>query len=300
MDRRRGILLAAAGFTCWGLLSPGNEILLRQYDPLWMQVVRSVLASTVLIAWVGMDGLRDALRVFRHRRLRLALFWGTFISFALFALAQDRIPATFATLGFYTSPLWTAVFGRFFGERLGPWFAPSILAMLFGAWLALTDAGTAWPDWLGMAMAVGAGATWAVFAVLLRRSSADVEWKPLLLASMLLATPLFIVLALVFEPWPAWGDFTQETWFWTGVQVAIPTLLAMGLFQNALRYAPASQVNLLVGCELAGTVVFAYLLLGARFTGLQLMGVLLVLLSVTFYLAKAPHEAPPGHEAPGA
>ncbi len=292
-------MLGAAAYTCWGLLSPGNEILLRQLDPLWMQAIRSVLASALLIAWVGRDGLAAALRVFHHPRLRLALFFGTFVSFALFALAQDRIPATFATLGFYTSPLWTALLARGLGERLGPWFAPATGVMLVGAWLALTDAGAvAAPDPWGLAMAVGAGATWAVFAVLLRRSSADVEWKPLLLASMMLATPLFIVIALVAEPLPVVAAFTVQTWVWTVIQVVVPSILAMGLFQNALRHAPAGQVNLLVGFELAGTVVFAALLLGARFTLLQLLGVALVLLSVTFYLERAPgSDPPPGHEA---
>ncbi len=292
MSHRKGLLLAAAAFTSWGLLSPGNEILLRQYSPLWMQTIRSLLASAFLAAWIGRDGIQEALQVFRHPRLRTGLFFGTFLSFALFALAQDRIPATFTTLGFYTAPLWTAALGhKMLGERAGPWFLPAVAAMLVGAWLALTGGGSqALPDLLGLAMAVGSGLTWAVFAVMLRRSSAEVQWKPLLLASMLLALPLFVLLALLFEPMIAPATWTTQTWVWTLVQVAIPTLLAMGLFQLSLRHAPAGQVNLLVGLELAGTVFFVWLLLDTSFAPVQLAGLGLVLVAVSLYLWK--HNAP--------
>ena len=40
MSERRGLALGAAAYLAWGLLSPGNEILLRQLDPLWMQTLR--------------------------------------------------------------------------------------------------------------------------------------------------------------------------------------------------------------------------------------------------------------------
>lgn len=282
----RGLLLAATAYLCWGLLSPGNEILLREVTPLWIQAIRSVLAATILALWLGPRGIRGAWAALQHPRLRAGLFYGTFVSFMLFILAQDRIPATYATLGFYTAPLWTAVFARLWiQERVGPWFLPAVAAMGFGAWATLTDAGTMpWPDPWGVTLAVGAGATWAMFSVYLRRSSADVPWKDLLLASMLMGVPLFLLVAGIFEPLPTPGAWSGETWLWTGIQVAIPTLLAMGLFQLALRHADAGQVNILVGVELAGTVLFAWLLLEARFSLLQLSGLGLVLVAVSGYL----------------
>ncbi len=259
-----------------------------------MQTLRGLLASIVLALWIGPQGMRQALRVFHHPRLRTGLFFGTFLSFGLFALAQDRIPATFATLGFYTSPLWTAALGhKMLGERVGPWFLPAVAVMFGGAWMALTGGDVAaMPDALGLAMAVGSGLTWAVFAVMLRKSSAEVEWKPLLLASMALALPFFVALSLAFEPMIQPAAWTTATWTWTFVQVAIPTLLAMALFQLSLRYAPAGQVNLLVGLELAGTVLFAWLLGLAVFNRVQLLGLALVLAAVSGYLWQRTRSKP--------
>lgn len=283
---RRGLAFAAGAYLCWGLLSPGNEILLRQVTPLWMQAIRSIIAAVALAAWLGPRGLRGAWQALGHRRLRWGIFYGTFVSFTCFVLAQDRIPATFATLGFYTAPLWTAILGRWWlGERIGVWFLPAVLAMGIGAWAALTGGGALpWPDPVGVGLAIGAGMAWAVFAVYLRRSSAEVPWKDLLLASMLMAVPLFLLIAAVFEPLPSLADWTAVTWRWTFIQVAVPTLLAMGLFQLGLRHAPASQVNILVGLELLGTVVLAAILLDARFTPIQLGGLALAMVAVTGYL----------------
>jgi DME family drug/metabolite transporter len=293
VSTRRGLLFAAAGYASWGLLSPGNEILLVQQTPMWMQFIRSLIASIVLVAWLGVPGIKAAWKALHHRRLRIGLFMGTFLSFALFALSQDRLPATFATLGFYTAPLWTALLGRMWlGEQVGKWYLPAVAFMGLGAWLALTGGGALpWPDGIGLAMAIGAGLTWAVFSVMLRRSSADVEWRALLLASMMLALPLFAVLAVVFEPTPILANWDALTWRWTFIQVAIPTLLAMGLFQLALRHADASKVNLLVGLELAGTVVFARILLGDQFTGLQLLGIVVALAAVSAYLWQTSRPA---------
>lgn len=285
-SERRGLLLGAAAYLCWGLLSPGNEILLRQYTPLWMQAVRGLAASLVLVLWLGRRPLRRALAAYRDPALLLALLFGTFVSFALFAFAQTRLPAAFTTLGFYTAPLWTALFGAvLLRERMGWTFGPAVAAILGGGYLALTGGGSLpWPDPWGLALAVGSGLSWGLYAVLLRRYGERADWQALLLASTLLGGSLFLLGAILFEPLPAVAAFSAETWVWTAVQVAIPTVAALGLFQSSLRYAPAAHINLLVGLELAATLVFAALFLGARFTGSQLVGLALVLGAISAYL----------------
>lgn len=286
MTERRGILYAAAAYTCWGLLSPGNEILLRHWTPMWMQVARSAIATALLWAWLGRDGMQGAMDILRRPRPLAALFWGTFLSFAFFILAQTRIPATFATLGFYTSPLWTAMLGRLWlGERMGKAFFPTVIVLLAGGYLALTGGGELPPpDVLGMVLAVGAGAAWGVYAVKLRQARGELEWKPLLLASTLLGTLGFLLFAAMTEPFPDVATFDREAWVWMGIQVAIPTLAALAFFQAALRHAPAGHVNIMVAFELAATILFVHLLLDARFSTLQFIGLAVVMVAVATYI----------------
>ena len=286
MNPRRGLLFGAFAFTCWGLLSPSNEILLREWSPMWMQVFRSGLAMLVLGVWLGRRGLDGAMDILRRPALVHAFLWGTLFSFGFFVMAQTRIPATFATLGFYASPLWTAILARFMlGERMGWSFLPTVVALLGGGYLALTGGGQLPPpDALGILFALAAGATWGIYAVLLRRESPDVDGWHLLYASTLLGTIGFLLAAATTEPLPRLAAFSGTSWIWMAVLVIIPTLAALGFFQAALRHAPATQVTILVGFELGATVFFVWLFLHVRFTALQLVGLAVVLVSVSLYL----------------
>lgn len=292
-DARRGIAYGIAAFSAWGLLSPGNEILLRQFTPMWMQVARAALATVIVLAFAGRGALGRAVDILRDPKMLQALVWGTFVSFALFAYSQTRVEATFTTLGFYTAPLWTALLGRVvLGERVGWIFGPAIALLLAGGYFALTGGGSLpAPDAWGILLAVGAGASWGVYAVLFRRDAGEYDWKDLLLASMVLGLIGFTTMAALTEPLPRLQTFTGTTWLWTAIQATIPTILALGLFQTSLRLAPAGQVNILVGFELAATVFFAWLLLDASFTGTQLAGLAVALLAVTGYLALRSDDA---------
>lgn len=286
MDTRRGVAFAIAAFCAWGLLSPGNEILLRQVTPLWLQSVRALLATVLLLVWWGPERLRGGWNLLRQGNMFRALLLGTFLSFGLFVFAQTRIPAAYTTLGFYTAPLWTAILARpLLGERVGWAFGPAVALLLLGGWMALTGAGDVPPpDLFGMTLAIGSGAAWGAYAVLLRRDAGDVGWRELLVASMVLGVIGFTAAALLFEPLPDLSAWNDTTWTWTVIQAVIPTVLALGLFQRALRLAPAGTVNILVAFELAATVFFVWWLLDFTFGPVELAGVALCLVAVSGYL----------------
>lgn len=285
-EHRRGLLLGAAAYTCWGLLSPGNEILLRDMTPMWLQAIRGGLAFLLPALYFGRKRIAKAVRILRQPQLFGALFVGTFLSFALFIWAQTRIPAAYTTLGFYTAPLWTALFGWLWLRENPGWaFVPAVSALSIGGWIALTDAGNVpGPDGWGMALAIASGLTWGVYAVLLRRHAKALDWQDLLLASTLLGAVGFLLCALVLEPIPDITAYSNTTWLWTGIQVAIPTLAALAMFQSALRLAPSAQVNALVALELAATVFFAWLLLNVAFGPVELLGIWICLVAVAGYL----------------
>jgi drug/metabolite transporter (DMT)-like permease len=66
--------------------------------------------------------------------------------------------------------------------------------------------------------------------------------------------------------------------------VAFPTLSAFILFNAALQRTPASQVNILIAAELGFTVLFSWVLFGETYSGWQLAGLALALVSVSGYL----------------
>ena len=300
---RRGLLLAAAAYGCWSLLSPGNAILLREFDPMWLQAIRGVLAAAVLAPLLRLGDWRVVASFSGRPDVLLLAVAGNGVSFTFFVLAQTRIPATFTTLGFYTAPVWTALLAwMVLREPVGRTFGVTVAALLVGGWLALgrpgVDGGSI--DALGMMLAVGSGVAWAVYSVLLRKHE-TLPFLPLLWFSLAVGAAWFLLGALAFEPLPAWSAVSGGGWLWTGIQVAVPTLAALGLFQASLRHAPAARVNVLVGIELGGTALVSWLLLGHALDAVQGAGLTLVLLAVSAYLwlrarpepSPSPTPAPP-------
>lgn len=300
-----GLLLGVLAYLAWGLLSPGNEIVLREVGPLWMQAVRmgaGLLVLGAVAAWRAPDAFGAAARMLRSRGFLLALLLGQGLAFTFFVYAQTRVPAAFTTLGFYTAPVWTALLARVvLAERLGRAFWPALAVLLVGGWLALAG-GFRVPalDRWGILLAVASGAAWAGYTVLLRRHAPAAGLMAVLLATFAFAALYYLLGAVVFEPMPAWSSLAARTWTWSAIQLVVPTLAALVFFNAAVQRAPASAVNLLVGLELVGTMFFAAWLLGARFSGVQVLGVGLTLAAVTGYLAWQARRAPDAPAPAGA
>lgn len=283
MSQRRGLLLAAAAYAGWGLLSPGNKILLDYMSPFWLQTLRAFGALFVVLIIAG-PAVARLPALLGNKQLVLLSMAGNLVSFGLFISSLQYLDATYTTLGFFTSPLWTALLARkTLGEQMGKWFLPAAAGLIAGAWLTIGGGGQF--SIFGMLLAIGAGASWAVYSVQLRVHAPNVGLTELMFVSTAVSALGFGLLALIFESPPALSTLPAEAWTWTAIQIAIPTLASLYLFNAALQRAPAGQVNMLVGMELAATVFFAWLLLGDTFSTIQMGGLILVMVSVSGYLA---------------
>lgn len=292
--------MAFAAYFAWGLLAPVGKILLEDLQPMSLNAVRMVLATAMLIPLVPRHLVREGIAYLRRPHIVILALIGGGIDFTIYLYALDLVDATFAALGFYTAPLWTAVLARLWlGERVGWSFGPAVATLLIGGWLALFGLDAApvegFHAW-GMVLAVLSGAGWAVYSAGLRRWAPELRLRPLLVASFIVGTVYFVVLGWILEGPPPLRALGAAQWGWLLLYAAVPTTLSMFLFNAALQRAPAGYVNLLVGLELAGTVFFSWWLLGDTFSLAQLVGLALALLAVTAYLAERarPQQITPG------
>jgi probable blue pigment (indigoidine) exporter len=283
MARAQGLLFAFLAYASWGLLSPLGKELLAWFTPMWLNAVRFLIATALLLVALGPRAA--------HGSLLAALRWPVLsanllanLSLTLFALSLPLLPATHATLGFYTAPLWTAALAAgLLGERVGPAFGWAVAGMLAGGYLTLFGlAGPGAVDGLGMALAVGSAVVWGLYSVRLRQAAAATPLKHLMGASFLLGSAWFLAAALLAEGLPA-PVRDAGAWSWMALYVAVPSLASFLLFNAALKHAPAGDVNLFVGAELGFTAIFAALF-GERLGPAQVAGLVLVLGSVTAYL----------------
>ena len=71
-------------------------------------------------------------------------------------------------------------------------------------------------------------------------------------------------------------------WIILFLLAAGPTLTGYGLYNVSLTYLPSSVTNLIFTTEPVFTAAIAYLLLGERLSGVQIVGSLLILTGVVF------------------
>ncbi|MHB1262368.1 MAG: DMT family transporter [Thermoplasmatota archaeon] len=282
----QGLLLAFAAFASWGFLSPVSKRLLEEFEPMGVNGVRFLLATIAILPWLGWSGIKASLRTLARREvLWVNLLASTSLTLFLYSLVHLR-PA-FSTLGFYSAPLFTAALAAFLlKEKVGPWFAPAVVALLVGGYLTLF--GVALPptgfSQIGMVLALLSAVVWAWYTVELRRHAPHIELKPLMGASFLFGTVFFYGGAVILEGWPNVLHQEPSTWGWIALMVAFPSLAAFILFNAALQRAPASQVNILIAAELGFTVLFSWLLFRETYSLVQLAGLVLALASVSGYL----------------
>ncbi|MEO8248213.1 MAG: DMT family transporter [Burkholderiales bacterium] len=185
----------------WGINWPIMKLGVTGFPPLTFRVLSILLGLPVLA--IAMRVLKMPFLVPRQHwpellllTLTNVLVWHVLIILALTQLSSGRA----AILG-YTMPIFSAMLGAlFFGDRLQPrgWIgvAAAALGVLLLLWHELTNlAGRP----VGVALAVGAAAVWALGTRLLRRTSMPVPTMTLAFWMIAISGCVIGLLAILFE-----------------------------------------------------------------------------------------------------
>ncbi len=253
--------------------------------------------SFVTLALLPVLGLwRPALLRVTRRHLSYLALYGLLLAVfnALWTLSVALNGAAIATVLVYCSAAFTALLGWWLLKERLDWAKLVAVALSLAGCVLVTGAvgSDAWrANGVGISTGVLSGLGYAIYT-LMGRSASQRGLNPW--TTVLYTFGFASVFLLIFNLLP--GDFLPGSadravdLFWLGnalagwavllMLAAGPTLVGFGLYNASLTYLPSSVVNLIVSLEPPFTAVIAYLLLGERFTGLQIAGSLLILLAV--------------------
>ncbi len=235
------------------------------------------------------------LRTARHHVLYLAAYGLVLSMFNVmwtFSVALNG--AAVATVLCYCSAAFTALLGRWLlKEPLNAvkWLA--IALSLTGCALVAGVVGQA--TWKisaeGLLVGILTGLSYAGYS-LMGRSAAQRGLNPwtTLLYTFGFATLYLFTFNLLPETWLPGGAASLHDFFWLGdawagwgvlfLLAAGPTVAGFGLYNVSLSHLPSSVVNLIATSEPVFTAISAYLLLGERLNGIQILGSLMILSGV--------------------
>ncbi|GAC1341268.1 MAG: DMT family transporter [Acetobacteraceae bacterium] len=270
---------------CWGVQQVASKVALGEgMPPLLQALIRSVVASPLLLVWLAL----------RRGRAGLAELWardGTLgpglASAVLFALefiflfpGVQRTSASHAVVLLFSGGLFTAVGGHFLipGERLRPVHVAGLLLAFVGVAATIGGgSGSAGSSLTGDVLCLAAAAAWGFTTVLIKANPrlAAAPAEKVLLYQLAGSAPILLVatgLASEFH-WPDASALAWASLLYQSVVVAFASYLAwfwlVGRYP-AGRLAAFSFLTPLMG------VLAASLLLGDPLTPLLLVGLVCV------------------------
>ncbi len=289
VSRTKGIIAAVLAYTAWGPLAPIGALLLTDAGPLTLNVLRTGGALLLLTVSMGPRTAGRAVKLLtKDLRLWILGVFGMGLTLGAYLVSILYVEPTIAALIFYLSPIAVAVIARRrLHERLGRLFWPTVALSFIGGTLAILEPskGVTIADavWVGVLIGiVGAGA-WTFYTVYLKHLGDQYSDNELTYSAFVSSGVAFLVLAIPLEgmridPSP---DFAWRL----AVYIIFPSFLAFQLYAVAIRHAGAAFTSVLLGIELAATAVFSYFLTNEPFGFEKTIGIALVLVAVTGFLA---------------
>jgi O-acetylserine/cysteine efflux transporter len=283
------IALALLVAIIWGMNFAAMKIGLESFPPLLLTGLRFLLAA-VPVLWLRRPAVPW------HLMLALAGSWYV-AQFALLfiAMAAGLAPGIAAVLDHMQAPF-TVLFALAIGERPARQQCAGVAVALAGlAIVGLSVGGDVTVT--GFALAVGAGACWALGNVLYKRvgvvdPSAMIAWLSLLAALPSLA--LSTVIEGPSRGLEALADASWASWMALAYLVVAATLVAWWLWGHLLMRHPASVVAPFALLVPVISSVVSYFAFGERFGEVRLSGMMLILAGLAI-VAIPLHNLRRGH-----
>jgi len=257
-----------------------------------------------------------------RRRVVFLLVYGFILAVfnTLWTLSVSLNGAAVATVLVYCSAGFTALLGWWFLKERLNWAKLLAVVLSLGGCVLVADAfnpGVWHANPIGILTGVLAGLAYAVYSLMGRAAAQRGlnPWTTLLYTFIFATAFLFVFNLLPADLIPGvtagpgallWLGGAAAGWGILFLLAIGPTMIGFGLYNVSLGYLPSSVANLIVSMEPAFTAGIAYLFLGERLTGIQVVGSLLILSAVVLLRVYegwlAGREQPPAEallEPPG-
>ena len=266
-------------------LSPILVRLASDAPGMTIAVWRTLIAAAVLAPFAAFK-IRDEVRAFTRRDYMLIVAGGVLLGLHFVAWIESLYHTTVASASVLvtTSPIFLAVLGyAFLGERLSRQVNIAIvLAVVGAALIGFGDASGGEGDdpLLGNALALTASLVFSFYILVGRVVRRKTSWLAYVFPLYFVAAATIFVIALILRT-PLLG-FSMPFYALCAAMAIGPQILGHGSFNYAVRYVTAAMLGLLSLIEPIGASILAYILFDEVPAALALVGMLVVLGSISF------------------
>lgn len=273
------IILAAI---CWGVTGGFADILMgKGWDPLVISFYRGVIGLAFFLVWllVSRKG---------HARFSVSLvLWsivagiGVAGNFTFYFLSIQSASVPVAATLMYTAPLFVLLISFLFRLERSTWFKwVCIFSVLIGIVLLTEayDAGSGTVNFIGVATGLGAGLSYALFIFGFKNASARGKPQMVLVIAFL---AFCVILSFLVNFQEAASVLASEDIGWFVAIGIIGAGLSFALYTIGIRQTAASTASMIAMVEPVTASLFGILLLNEELSMVQLIGMAVILLTVT-------------------
>ena len=278
-----GIPWIIAAAALWGVAGGLAGVLIeRGWEPLVVAFYQAAIGFVCLVAWLSLQP-REGLRSNR-RQMFLAVLAGVGIAgnFALYFISIQHANVAIAATLMYTAPVYVYLVAFLAGLERSSWITWLCLALVIAGVVLLTGAtGTAASDLtaFGIASGIGAGLAYALFIFGFKYAS--LHGRP----HLVLVIAFFTVVACLFP----FIDHAQAAAALRSVDIGWFVLLGLFgvglsflLYIVGLRRTPPTVASIIAMVEPVTASWFGVAVLGTVLGPVQMLGMALILVTVTY------------------
>ncbi len=288
-NKKLGIgMMVIAGFL-WGVMGISSRYLTNIHLAIFDVTFSRCLLTAAALSFLFAVTDRAAFKISRRGFLFCA-FYGVLnyaFGLSLYSLSIQRIPIAVATILMFSNPIWVSIFNKiFFKEKIGIKRLVCIAWCIFGCMCMINifSVGAGSLDVIGIAAGVLNGLTFALQIVLPRFVEGKIKRNTILLYGFwsaaiglfFFASPLRIIAGLTDSSAPL---------FYTFHLLAAGLLCTFGantLYLTSTKFIGTGLPSMMVSFEPIFAGVFAFFVFGEIMQPIQLLGGLIVLISVIF------------------
>jgi len=283
MKRLFGFLAALAAVSFWGISFISAKIVLEVFDPIVLGFFRYLLAVAVVLAIVVFK--KVSLKVTKKDLMTfiLAGFFGIFLFSSLENTALQWIAPESGAIMSSLAPLMILLANTIFSKERFNWrHGLYALISVVGVTLVVSpDAfGTSPEGLLGLGLMVLSIMSWTAYSLFTKNvTQRHATIKVTALQSI--AALVAFAPALLFRPLPAFDAFTATQWghfLFLGIVCSAGAYL---LFIHSIRVLGVTTPNVIINFTPIVTVLVGAIWFGATIGWIQLLGALLVVLTMT-------------------
>lgn len=273
---------------------------LREMGPLSFATVRFAAASLMLLAWVWVSEGKPVIRKEDWVRVILVGLTAIGIYQVFFTVGLKYTTASNSSLMLGTIPAWTAMFAVASGqERIAPWQVVGLLLSFVGVALTIGGSGDGFQlardSVRGDALTLVAAALSAASTVLSRRLLSRYSALRMMAVSMLCGSLFLLAVSVPQMATEDWAHLSGGTWLALAFSAVPAAGLAYVIWYKSIGEIGASRTVIYNNLIPPMAILIALTTLGERFTPVQALGALVILMGVAltrFAHAKAIRPEP--------